>query len=470
MTTTTGQTAPTGPTAIIVDCDPGHDDAVALMLAHGSPDIDLLAVTTVAGNQTLAKVTRNALVVATVCGMTGVPIAAGADRPLVRPPRIARSIHGETGLDGPVLPEPTVELDPRHAVDLIIETLMERPSGTVTLVPVAPLTNIALAVRRAPEIVDRVARVVLMGGGFAKGNVTPAAEFNIISDPEAADVVFRAGWPITQVGLDLSHQALATPDVVHRIAGLGTPAAIFVRDILAEFGRNYLRVQGFAAPPVHDPCAVAAVIDPSVVRTRPAHVDIELTGTYTSGMTVTDFLGRDGAELDVDVAVELDVEKFWDLTTGALIRIGDPAEPDVVRRARLLAIEKHAAVTDKVGRPYIEHPARVAAYARELAPGRPDVEAVAWLHDVVEDTEVTGRELEKQFDAGVVAAVLALTRRADEDPDAYYRRVAADPIALLVKEADLADNTDPSRSEQLPPEVRDRLAAKYAHARERLSL
>ena len=209
------------PHKVVVDCDPGHDDAIALMLAHGSPEIDLLAVTTVAGNQTLEKVTHNARVVATVAGITGVPIAAGADRPMVRAPRTAPSIHGETGLDGPVLPDPQVPLDPRPAVDLIIETVLAHDPGAVTLVPLGPLTNIAYALRRHPPLVDLVAGVVLMGGGYSKGNVTAAAEFNIYCDPEAAQIVFSAGWPVTQVGLDLTHQALATPEVIDRITALG---------------------------------------------------------------------------------------------------------------------------------------------------------------------------------------------------------------------------------------------------------
>lgn len=310
---------------IILDCDPGHDDAIAIVLAHGSPEIELLALTTVAGNQTLAKVTHNALVMATVCGITDVPIAAGADRPLVRPPRTAPSIHGETGLDGPDLPEPTVTLDPRHAVDLIIGTVLAHDPGSVTLVPIGPLTNIALAARRCPEIVGRVAGVVLMGGGHTKGNATAAAEFNILCDPEAAHIVFTAGWPVTQIGLDLTHQALATDDVVARIAAVGTPLAGFLRDVLVTFGENYRAAHGFSAPPVHDPCAVARVIDPAVLTTRAAHVDVELTGTHTTGMTVTDFRGRDGAALDTQVAIELDTERFWALVVDAVAAIGDPA-------------------------------------------------------------------------------------------------------------------------------------------------
>jgi purine nucleosidase len=194
--------APRQPEKIILDCDPGHDDAVAMLLAHGNPDIELLAVTTVVGNQTLPKVTRNALAVARIAGITGVPFAAGAARPILRPIEVAPAIHGESGLDGPTLPEPSFELDERHAVDLIIDTVMAHEPGTVTLVPTGGLTNIALAARKEPRIVERVKQVVLMGGGVHVGNWSPVAEFNIVIDPEAASIVFDAGWDVVMVGLD----------------------------------------------------------------------------------------------------------------------------------------------------------------------------------------------------------------------------------------------------------------------------
>ncbi|WP_418605476.1 nucleoside hydrolase [Georgenia sp. SUBG003] len=199
-------------TRILLDVDPGHDDALAILAAAGLPGVEIAAITTVGGNQTLEKVTRNALAVATVAGLEGVVVAAGCDRPLVSGAVLTDSeTHGESGLDGPDLPAPTVALDPRHGVDVIVETVMTADPGTVTLVPTGPLTNVAAAVRREPEIAERVAEVVLMGGGFTKGNVTPAAEFNIYTDPEAAHIVFTAPWRVTMVGLDLTHQALATP-------------------------------------------------------------------------------------------------------------------------------------------------------------------------------------------------------------------------------------------------------------------
>lgn len=307
---------------LVLDCDPGHDDALALLLAAGHPGVEIAAITTVGGNQTLDKVTHNARAVATVAGLDGVVLAAGCDRPLVRAKVLTDPrTHGESGLDGPALPEPTVALDPRHGVDVLIEAVMSRPPHTVTLVPTGPLTNIATAVRREPAIADRVAEVVLMGGGFAKGNVTAAAEFNIYTDPEAAHVVFTAPWRVTMVGIDLTHQALATPDVVDRFRALGTTAGRFVVDMLGFFGPAYRAKQGFAAPPVHDVCAVARVLDPAVMTVRPAHVAVELRGKHTTGMTVTDFAGRDGQALDHLVATELDVARFWDLVLDAVGRL-----------------------------------------------------------------------------------------------------------------------------------------------------
>ncbi|MEW2529186.1 nucleoside hydrolase [Streptomyces sp. NPDC047071] len=308
---------------IILDCDPGHDDAIAMLLAHGNPDVELVAVTTVVGNQTLEKVTRNALSVARIADITGVPFAAGCPRPLVREVEVAESIHGESGLDGPVLPEPTLELDRRHAVDLIIDTVMSHEPGEITIVPTAGLTNIALAVRKEPRIAERVREVVLMGGGYHTGNWSAVAEFNIKIDPEAAHIVFNERWPLTMVGLDLTHQALATPEVVERIAAVGTRPAAFVNELLDFFGSMYLREQGFEHPPVHDPCAVAYVIDPSVMTVRKAPVDIELTGTLTLGMTVADFRAPAPADCHTQVAVDLDHGRFWDLVVDALERIGE---------------------------------------------------------------------------------------------------------------------------------------------------
>ena len=310
-------------TKIILDCDPGHDDALAMMLAHGDDRLDVLAVTTVSGNQDLQKVTRNARVIATVIGMTDVPIAAGADRPLVHNRLHAASIHGESGLDGPILPTPTVPLDPRHAVDLIVELVMDSAPGEITLVGTGPATNLALALRREPAIARRVHRVVLMGGAFTRGNITPAAEFNVYADPHAAEVVIRAPWQITLIGLDLTHQATATSDVRARISAIGTQPSRFAAELLTFYASAYLAEHNMPDPPIHDACAVAYVIDPEVMTTRTGHLAVELTGEHTTGMTVVDFTERSGPR-DAVIGITLDRARFWDLMTTAIQTIGDP--------------------------------------------------------------------------------------------------------------------------------------------------
>lgn len=306
------------PSKIILDCDPGHDDAVAIILAGGNPRITLLGITTVGGNQTLAKVTRNALSVLTVARLTAIPVHAGCARPLVRGATVAEDIHGESGLDGVELPEPKAEIQDGHAVDFIIDTVMRNEPNTITLVPTGPLTNIALAARKEPRIVERVKEVVLMGGGYHTGNWSAVAEFNIKVDPEAAHIVFNEKWPLTMVGLDLTHQALATRDVEARIRGLGTECADFVLGLFGFFREAYREQQGFIDPPVHDPCAVAYVIDPSIITTRKVPLDVELRGELTLGMTVADFRAPAPSDCTTQVAVDLDRERFWDLVVSAI--------------------------------------------------------------------------------------------------------------------------------------------------------
>ncbi len=306
---------------ILLDCDPGHDDAVAMMLAWGNPSIELLGVTTVGGNQTLDKVTRNALSVATVVGMHDVPIAAGCRLPLVRPVEIAPDVHGDSGLDGVELPEPAVELDPRHGVDLIIETIMSNEPGTVTLVPTGPLTNIAMAARKEPRIVERVQEIVLMGGGYHVGNWSPVAEFNIKVDPEAAHIVFNEKWPIVMVGLDLTHQALATDEVAERIAAVPGSVSQFTLGLFTFFRKAYQDAQGFEFPPVHDPCTLAYLIDPTIVETVKVPLDVELNGSLTTGMTVADFRAPAPEDCHTKVATRLDAPRFWGLVVDAIDRI-----------------------------------------------------------------------------------------------------------------------------------------------------
>ena len=306
---------------IILDCDPGHDDAVAIILAGGDPGIELLGITTVGGNQTLEKVTRNALSVERVARLTHVPVYAGCDRPLVREMEVAGDIHGDSGLDGVELPEPITRIGDQHAVDFIIDTVMSHDPATVTLVPTGPLTNIALAVRKEPRIAERVQEVVLMGGGYHVGNWSAVAEFNIKADPEAAHIVFNEPWPLTMVGLDLTHQALATAEVEAQIRALDTEASEFVLGLFGFFRQAYKENQGFDDPPVHDACAVAYLIDPEVVTTRKVPLDVELRGELTVGMTVADFRATAPSDCHTQVAVRLDHQKFWDMVVASIAAV-----------------------------------------------------------------------------------------------------------------------------------------------------
>lgn len=304
-------------TPVVLDCDPGHDDALAILLAAASPSLDLVAITTVAGNQTLEKTTLNARRVCTVAGIHDVPIAAGSDRPLIRRQVVAGDIHGESGLDGPAFGPPSVALDHRHAVDVIIEAVHAHP-GELCLIAVGPLTNVAAALRRDPSIAGKIRRIALMGGAIRVGNTTPAAEFNMYADAEAAQIVFESGVPLTMVPLETTHRAAADPAVIARITVLGTPVAALSVDLLRYFAATYERVFGFGAPPVHDPCAVAAIVAPELVLTRPMHVAIETRGEHTYGRTVCDVHGVTGLPPNAEVAVDLDVAGFWDLMIGAL--------------------------------------------------------------------------------------------------------------------------------------------------------
>jgi purine nucleosidase len=304
---------------VILDCDPGHDDALAIVLAHGNPEIDIAAITTVAGNHGLELTTLNAQRICSLCGID-VPLAAGCAAPLVRPLVTAPQIHGESGLEGHVWPEATVGMVPDHAVDVIIDLVSAAP-GEITLVPTGPLTNIAMAVRKEPRIASRVREVVLMGGAFTRGNQTPTAEFNIYVDPEAAAIVFKAGWPVTMIGLEVTEMAQATEEVFQRIEAVKTPVARAVTGMLRFYQAQQQREMGKTAPPVHDPCAVARVARPEVVECRDAYVEVELAGQLTSGTTVTDFNKRQGREFNAKVGTSLAVEGFWDLFIDALSRI-----------------------------------------------------------------------------------------------------------------------------------------------------
>jgi inosine-uridine nucleoside N-ribohydrolase len=308
------------PKPVILDVDPGHDDAVALMLACSHPDLDLLAVTTVAGNVPLEKTTRNTLRVLSLIGCTDVPVGVGASKPLKRPLHTAEDIHGKSGLDGSEeIPDAGFEPDERGAVALISDTLRASPEP-VTLVPVGPLTNIATFLREYPGLKGRIARISLMGGSMGHGNTTPAAEFNIYVDPEAAREVFESGLPITMSGLDITHQAGAGPDERERLRSTGRVGSV-VAGFLDYFAATYERVFGFDDPPLHDPVAVAAVLEPGLLKTRPMRVDIECESDLTRGETVCDYYGVTGKRPNAEVGVDLDRDGFFDLLHGALRRL-----------------------------------------------------------------------------------------------------------------------------------------------------
>jgi inosine-uridine nucleoside N-ribohydrolase len=307
-------------TPILLDCDPGHDDAIALLLALASPELDLLGVTTVAGNQTLEKTTANALRVLELAGRGDVPVAAGADRPLARELFIAAYVHGETGMDGPALPEPQGSPVAEHAVDFLAGRILgsERP---VTLVPVGPLTNVALLLARYPEAAANVERIVLMGGAVAEGNVTPAAEFNVYVDPEAAWRVIHSGVPATMIGLDVTHGALMTDAHAERLRGAGAIGR-FVAELYDFFAQYHRRTYGHEGAPIHDAVAVAQVLRPGIVETLHRHVDVDCESRLCRGRTVVDLWQRTGEEPNADVGVGIDADAFLDLLCERIASLG----------------------------------------------------------------------------------------------------------------------------------------------------
>ncbi len=296
---------------IILDCDPGIDDALAIVFAHGHPGIELAGITTVAGNVGLATTTRNALAVCEFIGAAGTPVTAGCAGPLLRPAHDARDIHGASGLGGAELPAPAAGPAPGHAIDFIIDTVRAAP-GEVTLVATGPLTNIALAVRREPRLPGWVRDFVIMGGSSGRGNTTPAAEYNIWADPEAAAVVFGAGWTVIQLGLDVTLRTGVSAAALQRMSELGPLGTVLLRPALGQ----YLSTGSSSGPPVHDVCAVAWVAQPDVFGLVPARVQVETAGRLTSGMTVTDF-SAGGQAGNARVATDIDVAGFWELTLGA---------------------------------------------------------------------------------------------------------------------------------------------------------
>ncbi|WP_169046476.1 pyrimidine-specific ribonucleoside hydrolase RihA [Aeromonas salmonicida] len=298
---------------VILDCDPGHDDAIALILALASPELKVLAVTTSAGNQTQEKTLNNALRILTLLGRDDIPVAAGAPKPLARELIIADNVHGESGLDGPKLPDPAFAPQAMTGLELMAKCLRESPEP-VTLVPTGPLTNIALLLAAHPELKPNIARIVLMGGAAGAGNWTPAAEFNIYVDPEAADMVFKSGIPITMCGLDVTHEAQVMDEDIARVRAIANPVAECVAGLL-DFFMIYHRDPkwGFAGAPLHDPCTIAWLLAPALFHGVECRVDIETRGLHTTGMTVVDRYQLTGKPANALVLLGLDRPGFIDL-------------------------------------------------------------------------------------------------------------------------------------------------------------
>lgn len=306
------------PIPVIMDCDPGHDDAIALVLAHASPEIEILAVTTSAGNQTIEKTTLNARKVLSFLGSKA-PVARGASKPLFRELIIAAEVHGESGLDGPALPEPDSPESTLSAVELSAATLLasDRP---VTIVPTGALTNVAALLLSHPELKSKIERISLMGGSAIGGNWTAAAEFNILVDPEAAHIVFNAGIPVTMCGLDVTHKALVSRADTERFRAIGKRCSTMVAELMDFFVKFHEANFSFGGSPLHDPCAVAWLIAPDIFTSRKAHIDVECRGHLSTGATVADFSDRSGP-MNVDLVMDLDREQFIDLLEGALRRL-----------------------------------------------------------------------------------------------------------------------------------------------------
>jgi inosine-uridine nucleoside N-ribohydrolase len=308
---------------VLLDCDPGHDDAVAILLALGSPSIDLLGITTTFGNCPVPDATRNAQRVLALAGRADVPVAVGAAGPVTgEGAHLGNYVHGVSGLDGPELPEPQAGPVEEDAVPFLAAALAASPRP-VTVVATGPITNVARLLEQHPEVRGQVAEIIFMGGSTERGNHTPTAEFNTFADPEALDVVLRSGLPVRMVGLNLTHQALATREVVERMSAMEHRIGRTCAEWMGFFGSSYNRIWEFDAPPVHDPCTIAAVIDPDVIQWRDAFVAVELAGRWTRGTTVVDLYRRyPDQPANVSVAMTLDADRYWDLVLASLDRLG----------------------------------------------------------------------------------------------------------------------------------------------------
>ncbi|MEQ1954611.1 nucleoside hydrolase [Mesorhizobium sp. CN2-181] len=307
---------------IIIDTDPGQDDAVAILLALASPELDVLGLTAVAGNVPLHLTQKNAMKICELAGKPETKVFSGAIRPLVRQLVTAEEVHGKTGLNGPDLPEPTMKLQDKHAVEFIIETIMGEAPAAVTLCPLGPLTNIALAMSREPRIVPRIQEIVLMGGGlFEGGNVTPAAEFNIYVDPHAADIVLKCGAPIVMMPLDVTHKALTTAKRIAAFRALGTRVGVATAELLEFFERFDEDKYGTDGGPLHDPCVIAYLLKPELFTGRFINVSVETASELTMGMTVADWWGVTKREKNVTYMRDINHEGFYALLTERLARL-----------------------------------------------------------------------------------------------------------------------------------------------------
>ena len=308
---------------LIIDTDPGQDDAVAILLALASRDeVDLLAVVAVAGNVPLSRTELNARKILTLAGRADIPVYAGCSRPMRGKLVTAEHVHGTTGLDGPHFPEPTMPLQPRHGVDYLVDVLSTEEPGTVTLCTLGPLTNIGMALVKAPTIAPRIKEIVMMAGArFEVGNITPAAEFNVYVDPEAADVVLNSGVPITMATLDVSHQVLSTRERLDRIRALGNRAGLAVADMLASSVQSDIGKYGWASAPLHDPCAIAWLLAPELFCGRTINVSVETASPLTRGATVADWWRITDRPRNAHFLREADAAGFYDLLTARLARL-----------------------------------------------------------------------------------------------------------------------------------------------------
>ncbi|HDT6528656.1 TPA: pyrimidine-specific ribonucleoside hydrolase RihA [Raoultella ornithinolytica] len=307
---------------IILDCDPGHDDAIAMVLALASPELDVKAITASAGNQTPDKTLRNVLRMLTLLGRQDIPVAGGARKPLMRELIIAENVHGESGLDGPALPEPDFTPQACTAVELMAKTLRESPQP-VTIVATGPQTNVALLLNSHPELHDKIARIVLMGGAMVLGNWQPAAEFNIYVDPEAAEIVFQSGIPVVMAGLDVTHRAQIHGLDIERSRQVGNPVATIVAELLDFFMEYHKDAKwGFTGAPLHDPCTIAWLLKPELFTSVERWVGVETQGKYTQGMTVVDYYFLTGKQPNTTVLLDIDRERFVDLLVERLAFYG----------------------------------------------------------------------------------------------------------------------------------------------------